>query len=355
MRLLKIIHTADLHLDSRLETNLDSNKAKKRRNELILSFDNVVKFARREKVRLFIIAGDMFDHKKVTQNTVQTVASIISDAPEIEFLLLLGNHDKNNPFSRLSETPKNLKIFSDTWQYHNADNVTVAGIELHDYNKNIIYSSLSLSPERYNIAVLHGDIQNDISLASLKGKNIDYLALGHIHEHSEGILDERGKYAYCGCLESRGFDESGIKGFYMLDTESREIGFVSGFSIRNMFEIEVDITDKNDYSDIRSAVVCELEKCGAREEDMVKIVLTGTYTFDTNKDTAQLLTFLQNSFFFAKVKDKSRIKIDAESYKNDLSLKGEFVRSVLSSELSASQKDAAILYGIYALKGEEIE
>lgn len=355
MRLLKIIHTADLHLDSRLETNLDSGKAQKRRRELILSFENVVKFARREKVRLFIIAGDIFDHKKVTQNTVQTVASIISDASEIEFLLLLGNHDKNNPFSLLSETPKNLRIFSDTWQYHNVDNVTVAGIELHDYNKNIIYSSLSLSPERYNIAVMHGDIQSDISLSSLKGKNIDYLALGHIHEHSEGTLDERGKYAYCGCLESRGFDESGIKGFYLIDTEMRVPQFVSGFAIRNMFEIEVDITDKNDYSAIRSAVACALEKCGAKENDMVKIVLTGTYTLDTNKDTAQLLTLLQNTFFFAKIKDKSRMEINAENYKNDLSLKGEFVRNVLSSELSDSEKDAAILYGIYALRGEEIE
>lgn len=355
MRFLKIIHTADLHLDSRLETNLDSNKAKKRRRELILSFENIVGYARREKVRLFIIAGDMFDHKKVTPDTVKTVASIISDASEIDFLILLGNHDENNPFATLSELPSNLKIFSDVWEYHNYDNVTVAGIQISDFNKNVIYSSLSLSPERYNIAVLHGDIQSEISLSSLKGKNIDYLALGHIHEHSEGLLDERGRYAYCGCPESRGFDEGGIKGFYLLNTESRTLEFVSGFSIRNMFEIEVDITDKNDYGEIKSAVSCALSENDVREGDMVKIVLTGTYTLDTNKDTAQLLTFLQNTFFFAKLKDKSRIKIDVENYKNDLSLKGEFVRNVLSSELSEAEKDAAILYGIYALRGEALE
>ena len=354
VRLLKIIHTADLHLDSRLETNLDSSKAKKRRRELILSFENIVGYARREKVRLFIIAGDMFDHKKVTPDTVKTVASIISDASEIDFLILLGNHDENNPFSNIPELPSNLKIFSDIWEYHNYDNVTVAGIQISELNKNVIYSSLSLSPERYNIAVLHGDIQNEISLSSLKGKNIDYLALGHIHEHSEGILDERGKYAYCGCPESRGFDESGIKGFYLLDTESREAQFISGFSVRNMFEIEVDISGKNDYGEIKSAVSCALIENGVKEGDMVKIVLTGTYTLDTNKDTAQLLTYLQNNFFFAKLKDKSKIKIDAENYKNDLSLKGEFVRNVLGSELSDAEKDAAILYGIYALRGEEL-
>lgn len=355
MRLLKIIHTADLHLDSRLETNLDSSKAKKRRRELILSFENIVGYARREKVRLFIIAGDMFDHKKVTPDTVKTVASIISDASEIDFLLLLGNHDENNPFVNIPELPSNLKIFSNVWEYHNYDNVTVAGIQISDINKNIIYSSLSLSPERYNIAVMHGDIQSEISLSSLKGKNIDYLALGHIHEHSEGTLDERGKYAYCGCPESRGFDESGIKGFYMLDTESRETQFISGFSIRNMFEIEVNISGKNDYGEIKSAVSCALMDKGVKEGDMVKIVLTGTYTLDTNKDTAQLLTYLQNNFFFAKLKDKSRMKIDAESYKNDISLKGEFVRTVLSSELTEAEKDAAILYGIYALRGEALE
>lgn len=351
---MKVIHIGDLHLDSKMKTNLDSLKAKKRRNELILSFENVVTFAKKEGVRLFIIAGDMFDHQKVTQSTVQTVSDIISGAGEIEFLLLLGNHDKNNPFSMLSEVPSNLKIFTDNWNYYDFDEVTVAGVSLNDSNKNVVYTSLSLSPERYNIAVMHGDIENDINLSSLKGKNIDYLALGHIHKHSQGELDARGRYAYCGCLESRGFDESGKKGFILLDTESRKLDFITGYAIRNMYEIEVDITDLLSYADIRSAVICALSKNGVRECDMVKIILKGSYTVDTNKDTEQLLSYLQNTFFFARLEDMSSMQINAEDYKNDISLKGEFVRKTLYSQLSEDEKQAVIMYGIRALRGEEL-
>ncbi len=351
---MKIVHIGDLHLDSRMNTNLDSSKAKKRRNELILSFDNVVTFAKKEGVRLVIIAGDMFDHQKVIQSTVQTVSDIISGAGEIEFLLLLGNHDKNNPFSLLPETPSNLKIFTDNWSYYDFDDVTVAGVSLNDSNKNVVYSSLSLSPERYNIAVMHGDIESDINLPSLKGKNIDYLALGHIHKHSTGELDVRGKYAYCGCLESRGFDESGKKGFCLLDTESRELKFITGLTIRNMYELEVDITGLVSFADIRSATICAISANGVRECDMVKIILKGSYTIDTNKDTEQLLSYLQNTFFFARLEDLSSMEINAEDYKNDISLKGEFVRKTLGSELSEKEKQAVIMYGIRALRGEEL-
>ena len=42
-----------------------------------------------------------------------------------------------------------------------------------------------------------------------------------------------------------------------------------------------------------------------------------------------------------------------EEFQFDVSLKGEFVRSVLSSRLSQKEKEDIILAGIRALSGEE--
>ena len=39
---MKIIHTADLHFDSKLETNLDALKAKDRKKELLSTFERMV-------------------------------------------------------------------------------------------------------------------------------------------------------------------------------------------------------------------------------------------------------------------------------------------------------------------------
>ena len=351
---MKIIHCADLHLDSKLETNLDRAKAKIRRVELVRSFEKLADYAVNHGASLVIVAGDLFDHNSVTKNTAQTVASVIAAAEGVDFLVLTGNHDSSNAFELVSDLPANLHFFSDSWTSFDYDNVTVSGITLNEANANIVYTSLSLSPERFNIAVMHGDISSEINLPSLRGKNIDYLALGHLHEHSLQKLDERGVYAYSGCLESRGFDESGVKGFYFIDTDTKEYTFVSELVERNMFEVKVDISGLMNYSEIRSKIDEELTKIGAREQDMVKVVLVGNVSLDANKAPDQLLKYLESRFFFAKIKDKTRTEINAEDYKNDISLKGEFVRQVLASELSEEQKQEVVLLGIRAIRGEEL-
>ncbi|MBQ8337657.1 MAG: DNA repair exonuclease [Oscillospiraceae bacterium] len=351
---MKIIHCADLHLDSKLETNLDRAKAKLRRAELVRSFEKLADYAAQNGARIVIVAGDLFDHNSVTKTTVETVASVISAAEGVDFLVLSGNHDSSNAFELLSELPSNLHFFSDSWTSFDYDNVTVSGIALDSSNVNVVYTSLDLSPERFNIAVMHGDISNEINLPSLRGKHIDYLALGHLHEHSLQKLDERGVYAYSGCLESRGFDESGVKGFYFIDTDTKEYTFVSGLSERNMLEIKVDISGLMQYSEIRQKIDEEISKIGAREQDMVKVVLVGNVSLDANKAPEQLLKYLESRFFFAKIKDKTRTEIKAEDYKNDISLKGEFVRRVLSSELSDEEREQIVLLGIRAIRGEEL-
>ena len=64
---------------------------------------------------------------------------------------------------------------------------------------------------------------------------------------------------------------------------------------------------------------------------------------------------MKNKFFFAKVKDKTRLRIHAENYMHDLSLKGEFVRRVMASTLSESDKERVLHYGLRALAGEAPE
>lgn len=352
---MKFIHCADLHLDSKLETNLDSSKARTRRKELITAFENVVSFAVQNDVTAVIVAGDLFDHNKVTEKTVLTIAQIIESAVGVDFLVLSGNHDNVNPFNTLDRLPENLKFFSDSWREYRYDNVSIFGIEQNNNNANIVYSSLEAQDDRFNIVVMHGDVNNEIKLNSLKNKNIDYLALGHIHTNCLERLDSRGMYAYCGCLESRGFDESGEKGFYLIDTESKEYRFVIDKNRRKVLKLYTDISGLSTYSEIKSAVQKVLLENGARECDMVKIILTGQCDAKANKDTMQLLSYLKNSFYFAKLEDKSKAIINVDDYKNDVSLKGEFVRILLSSDTPEDEIEAIFRCGINAIEGEEIE
>lgn len=59
--MINIIHCADLHLDSRMETLLAPGQAAERRQELLDNFIRMTDYARQNDVSLILIAGDLFD------------------------------------------------------------------------------------------------------------------------------------------------------------------------------------------------------------------------------------------------------------------------------------------------------
>lgn len=358
---MKIIHTADLHLDSKID-GLPANKSKIRREEIVCTFERLVDYAERNDVRVIIIAGDMFDTAQVTFKTKERVLLAIKRHPEIDFLYLTGNHDDDNFISTIKDLPNNLKIFGDEWSSFSYGNIVISGAVINSVNINTIYDTLCLSKDNYNIVVMHGQVAGYksngsaelISLPRLKEKYIDYLALGHIHTFSQGKIDDRANYAYSGCLDGRGFDELGDKGFILLDISGKVVdaSFIN-FSSRNLYEHEYIVDGKSSWSESKAELIEELIKTYDRKS-LIKVVLTGSHDADYYIDKESLALKLNDLFFYAKVYDKTGLKIDLSFYENDKSIRGEFVRSVLDSNLTPEQKNKIILCGLSVLKGEEI-
>ncbi len=116
---MKLLHTADIHLDSKLSRHLDPERAKQRRDELLISFRNMVDYAAKEGVKGILIAGDLFDVNKISATARNAVLAAVEDNPEITFFYLKGNHDADGFLHEYMEkkgkAPENLKLFSDTW------------------------------------------------------------------------------------------------------------------------------------------------------------------------------------------------------------------------------------------------
>jgi hypothetical protein len=73
-------------------------------------------------------------------------------------------------------------------------------------------------------------------------------------------------------------------------------------------------------------------------------------------DTAALYDRFKDKFYYFEVKDATRVRILADDFKNDRSLKGEFIRSVIADEsISDDMKEKIITTGLRALLGENID
>lgn len=380
---MKIIHCADIHLNSRMAANLTKEKAKERKAELLHTFIRMVDYAVKEEVQAIIIAGDLFDQNQIGKTTRNAVYDQIKLHPWIEFYYLQGNHDSNSFLSDMEEIPENLKLFGKEWITYIAGEdraeigasgvspnvvrkVAVTGVELDRENSSVVYHSLALDAGCFNIVVMHGqeseqrgkDRTEIIALRELRNKGIDYLALGHIHRYKEDKLDARGIYCYCGCLEGRGFDECGEHGFVCLEIDEEEgtcrRNFVP-FACRRLYEIPVDVSGCHTTSDIKERIDHALNQEEIAPRSMVKAVLTGEIGVNDEMDIDLLAKQFQDSFYFFKLKDETKWKIDYHAYELDESLKGEFIRTVREAEgMSEEDKAAVIRYGILAVSGEDI-
>ena len=355
---MKMIHCSDIHLDSAMERNLTADQARERNAEILATFSRMVDYALEQDVAAVLLAGDLFDTRRVSSATAGFVLDRIRRAPRIDFFYLRGNHDESAGGFRDLDIPENFRTFGGQWRSYSCSGAVITGLEMDRENWETMYGDLQLREDAVNIVMLHGQIhtqsgEETVALPRLKNKNIDYLALGHIHSYRTGKLDDRGSWCYCGCLEGRGFDECGEKGFVLLDIrEGRVESQFVPFAARRLHRVDVDITDLVSVDQILRAMETAARELGSR--DLVEFVLRGGYSLQTQKDLTFLKKMLEGRFYFVKIKDASTLKIDPESYANDISLKGEFIRTVMASDRPREEKERIILLGIRALGGGEV-
>ena len=353
---MKFIHTSDIHLDSPLGAHLDTARARERRRELLLSFSRLVDSAIAENVRGVIIAGDLFDSNKISRRALDTALDVIEAAKKITFFYLPGNHEGDAIERSGRALPKNLLIFGDEWTYFQCGEVTVCG---RATVKEDMFRSLILPEHTKNIVVLHGELRERtcspeiIGRQDARGKNIDYLALGHYHSYGYEQIDRRCVAVYSGTPEGRGFDEVGDKGYVMLDTAEVGVKFsFTPFAKRKLHIAEVDITGATRVSEIERFIAARIMRIP--RSDLVRVVLTGEKKPELWSDTDALTEKLGNDYYYFEVKDESHLAINSADYARDKSLKGEFIRLVMADgSLSERQKEDVIATGLYALLGEE--
>lgn len=350
---MKIIHTADIHLGSKINS-FPKDVSLARKEELRNAFLRMVNYANENGVKVIIIAGDLFDSEKPLIKDKEFFYSVVEKNSQIDFIYLRGNHDLSFNDKELS----NLLTFSTDWRSYEYDDIVITGVETVNENALSIYSTLKLEANKINVLVMHGEVgdtskKDKVNLSKLRDKNIDYLALGHYHDFTLNTLDNRCVYAYSGCLEGRGFDETGDKGFVLLDINDKINATFIPFSKSKISVVRVDVTGLKDvYSIYLNAL-----KVGSFEKDNIyRVELYGEIDARVDYLEEGLKKYLSSHAVFVDVKDLTKKKIDVTSFESDTSITGEFVRVVYNdTTLTEEEKAQVLAYGLKALSGDEIE
>lgn len=369
--MIKILHCADLHLDSPLKA-LDIKRAECRRNELRAAFTSLIMSAKMNSVDFLLIAGDLFDGEFVSKDTVSLLYREFASIPECKIIIAPGNHDPYSPSSyyRRGEFPSNVYIF-DSPEVTSFDfpekNTTVYGYAFTSERlENCPLVGIKpTDTSRINILVAHGELDVQVSqycpipTGVLNGCGFDYIALGHRHGYTDAISVGGGFAAYSGCLEGRGFDECGAKGAIMAAVEKdRQLKFASKFVkfCKRHYEIEtLDVGGAGSNADVLERLLKLTEEKRYDEDCALRVILTG----EVGEDVVISSEFLRSSIanlFLLDIVDRTVPLLAVEKLREDMTLRGEFYRS-LREMLESDDENrrelatSALRCGLTALSG----
>lgn len=224
--MVRILHAADLHLDSPFAALTPEQAADRRRlQRQIPGF--LADLCRERDCQLLLLAGDVFDGARVCPETVEALRSAFARCPA-EIFIAPGNHDPYTPDSPWARTawPENVHVFNG-----DLDSVTlpdlgcrVWGAAFRGREARDLLHPVPREDGLLEIGVLHGDPENPgpynpMTAAEIAACGLDYLALGHIHKTAAPRQAGRTWYGWPGVALGRGFDETGVHGAFLAELD----------------------------------------------------------------------------------------------------------------------------------------
>lgn len=361
MNEIKLLHAADLHLDSPFE-GLGGEKAMRRRAEQRQLLYGIAQLAERESADMILLAGDLLDSDTAYAETAEDIAKAFGSLG-IPVFISPGNHDfysERSPYARV-EFPENIHIFKKPVpECVSLPDIgaRVWGAAFTDKHSGAMLRGFSAAkaPGVKDIMCIHGEINeassyNPITESDIAASGMDYIALGHIHSGS-GLRRAGGcRYAWPGCPEGRGFDETGDKQVYIV-TLGEDCDIKSVSIAKRRYEIaQVQLSGGDVLGDIEKALPQNTEN------DVYRIILRGES--ERSPDVDALLRALEGRFFALQLRDETVLRRDVWALAGDDSLRGRFIMR-LKQEYDAAKTDAerekisqAVRWGLAALDNRE--
>ncbi|MBQ3497063.1 MAG: metallophosphoesterase [Oscillospiraceae bacterium] len=363
--MIRLLHAADFHLDSAFGA-LSPENAKLRRREGRDTIRRLSNYVNQNAVDIVLLAGDLFDGALVYRETLEAMGAALG-AMNAQVFIAPGNHDPYTPHSPyVTEAwPDNVHIFSSS----RIESVALPELGCVVYGAAFTSAEQSESllrgfraPEdgRTHLMVLHADLDaasaqyDPITRGEVHESGLTYLALGHVHRVSGVERVGKTAVAYCGCIEGRGFDELGERGFLCGTAAPSDVQmeFVP-FALRR-YEVCTAALDGG----VSAEEAIRTVTARTTADDIYRIILTG----ETREEIslARLHAALAGEFFHLELRDETRVARDVWARQDEDSLRGLFLRGLRAQYDAATEEaqrrriEQAVRFGLAALDGREL-
>jgi len=370
--MLRLLHTADVHLGARHADLGDAATAQRERQ--FAAFKAAVDLAIERKVDLFIVAGDLFDSNTQPRRSVERVAAELARLAQskIRSVIVPGTHDCYERASiyraydlkaLAGSTPDDdlvTVITPDQPALHlpmldATIHATVFATKRAPFSplRDLHVDSATEPRATWHVGVVHGALaipdRTDrdevvVTKEEIAASGLDYLALGHWHSTQRGKAGST-TYAYSGAPEPVAVDQDGAGKVLVVsldDAAGGKVVTVEEAAVgQTTFErLDVDAARLNGQPDLIAKLQAK-----ANPDLVLEARLTGVRPDELDVDPGEVEEQLKGAFLRLRVRDQSIPALSAGAIPSADTITGAFIRDVEGriAELEADPSDATTL------------
>lgn len=320
---MKILLCNDLLLESVCgnicDVNLSHDWQELRNDKFLEMIDTMEK----DNISYMVALGGLFSKEYVSEKAMDSFFDVVNEHKNISFLVVLEKKE----YVRISyrkDVPSNLHILQQSLDDKYYDGELEVTIVDNDINCMICDSESFVISSNDNNEYFITGLQNGEKIIP--------------HFEATGYEDLKYQFGYS------------IIEYGMLDSLTYSEVNTKKFSYKAM---ELTITPKNSQDEIIEYLLSKISEF--EYETILHINFVGKVAFASLLDKQEIINVLQNKIFYVDITDNTLMAIDEKAFMNDISLKSEFVRTILhDNSFEDVQRNKILCYGCNALAGKEI-
>ena len=362
----KIVHFADLHLDSGFAwAGAHSDAARRRRQGLRDTLRRVLRFAKEVKADAIFCGGDLYEHERATPDTAAFLKDAFADAVPLRVFIAPGNHDWYGPDSvyALNDWSDNVHVFCESClqSVELAPWLTLwGGAHLATRGTANFLTNFRTVGGGLHLALFHGS-ENAWFSKQEKGKaqhapfdaveipstGLRHAFLGHYHRPQDAE-----HHTYPGNPDPLAFGEQGERGIVVatikrdggIDRQRRVVALTAAH------DLEFDVSG----CDTQQAIRDRLKELIDGLHGIVRLNVRGDLEPDVDLRDNDLQDELARRFDAAQVRYTDlRAGYDIDTIRQEGTVRGQFVREVLDSRLQPSEQRRVLTAGLRALDARD--